>query len=98
PRYIGMLGWAYAKLGSRDEAFKIIAQLKTGSKNDSVAPLDMAAIYAALDQKDDAFKWLQTALEKHSFGMAFVKCAPEFDSLRSDSRYADLLSRMGLPQ
>jgi TolB-like protein/Tfp pilus assembly protein PilF len=97
-RNTGTLGWAYAKLGNKDEALKIIAQLKAGSKNDSGAPLDMAAIYAALGQKDDAFKWLQTALEEHSFGMVFVKCSPEFDSLRSDPRYTDLLRRMGLPQ
>jgi eukaryotic-like serine/threonine-protein kinase len=92
---IGTLGWAYARLGNKEEALKIMAQLK----NDSGAPPDkLAAIYAALDQKDDAFKWLQTALEKHSFGMSFVKCAPEFDSLRSDPRYTNLLRRMGLPQ
>ena len=83
---------------NKDETLKIVAQLKNSSKNDSGAPLDIAAIYAALGQKDDAFKWLQTALEKHPFGMAFFKCVPEFDSLRSDSRYTDLLRRMGLPQ
>jgi adenylate cyclase len=97
PRNTAILAWAYASSGKKDEAFKIIEQLKTG-KDDSRVPLEIALIYASLGENDQAFKWLQTASDKHSFGMAYVKCDGRFDSLRSDPRFQDLLRRMGLPQ
>jgi len=97
PRNTAILAWAYASSGKKDEAFKIIEQLKTG-KDDSRVPLEIALIYASLGENYQAFKWLQTASDKHSFGMAYVKCDGRFDSLRSDPRFQDLLRRMGLPQ
>jgi len=44
----------------------------------------------------EAFLWLNKAYDAH--GLLFVKASPEFDSLRNDPRYSDLLRRMGLPQ
>ena len=59
-------------------------------------PQTVAAAYAGLGDKDKAFLWLNKAYDAH--GLLFVKASPEFDSLRNDPRYSDLLRRMGLPQ
>jgi eukaryotic-like serine/threonine-protein kinase len=95
---IATLAWAYAKVGKNAEAMKIMGQLKRRSKENSRVPLYIAGIYAALGAKDQSFEWLQTASDKHSFGMVYIKCDGQFDSLRSDPRFQDLLRRMGLPQ
>ncbi len=58
----------------------------------------MAVFYAKLNERDEAFRWLEKAFEDRDAGMAFLKVAPEWDNLRSDPRFQDLLRRIGLPQ
>src|SRR6266850_1535731 len=51
-----------------------------------------------LEDKDQAFTWLEKAYEERSFRfLASVKVDPLWDSLRSDPRFADLLCRLSLP-
>jgi len=57
----------------------------------------MATLYASLDQKDQAFEWLERAYQEHNPTLARLKIELEFEGLRSDARYADLLRRIGLP-
>lgn len=52
--------------------------------------------YGRLGDKDQAFLWLNRCYEEGA-GMNFVKFDPAFDNVRSDSRFADLLRRMGFP-
>jgi hypothetical protein len=61
-----------------------------------VPAIEIARIYAGLDEKDQAFEWLEKAYEEHSFVMAYLKADPKWENLRGDPRYADLLRRMGL--
>jgi serine/threonine protein kinase/tetratricopeptide (TPR) repeat protein len=57
----------------------------------------VATDYAMLGDKDAAFAALEKAFATRS-QMFLIKADPEFDNLRSDPRYADLLRRIGLPQ
>ena len=57
----------------------------------------VAADYAMLGDKDAAFAALEKVFADRA-GVVFIKVDPQFDNLRSDSRYADLLRRIGLPQ
>ena len=52
-------------------------------------------VYAALGSKDQAVTWLEEAY-KERFNPS-VLLRPGFDSLRSDSRFQDLVRRIGLP-
>ncbi len=91
------LGRAYAQAGRRAEAEKIIKELQEQARRDYVHPSHLALIYIGLGDKDSAFAWLEKAYAEHSF-LYFLKSDPNFDPLRSDPRFQDLLRRMNLPQ
>ena len=46
--------------------------------------------------KDKAFFRLNEAYDTH--GLLFIRASRNFDSVRNDLRYSDLLRQMGLPQ
>ena len=85
------LACTYGLLGKQDEARKIIVLLKRVPAKNSVS---IAAIYAGLGDKDQAFDWLERAYKERIPTMLDVKINPVWDSLRPDPRYGDLLRRM----
>jgi len=97
PQVLANLGHAYAILGKRDEALKILDQLRESSKQRYVPAYRFAIVYAALGEKDQAFQWLEQSYQNRQ-SMGFLKVDPVFDSLRSDPRFTDLVRRIGFPQ
>jgi tetratricopeptide (TPR) repeat protein len=96
PSMVALLGHAYAAANRRAEAEVILGQLAAQSKQRYVPPYPIAAIYAALGEKDEAFAWLEKAYEGRDSWMDYLKLDPRFDSLRSDVRFGDLLRGMNL--
>jgi Tfp pilus assembly protein PilF len=81
------------------EANAILHDLLKQSKSTYVSKYMIAAIYASLDKKDEAFQYLDQAFQERSSDLIFfIYCDLRIDSLRSDPRFANLLARMGLPQ
>ncbi len=91
------LGQAYAVSGNRDEALKILGELRDRSKDMRLSPYQIAAIYAGLNAKDQAFEWLENAYKESSIWIRYLKVDPGLDPLRSDPRYLDLVRRIGFP-
>jgi len=59
----------------------------------------IAALYADLGDKDEAFRWLNTAYqERDSLSLLGLKTDFLLDPLRSDPRFAELVRKVGLPQ
>jgi tetratricopeptide (TPR) repeat protein len=85
----------YAATGKRDEALKIIAEME---HRPNVSPIGLANIYNALDDKDRTFEWLEKAYAEGTPLLRTLQTGKAWDPLRSDSRFKDLLKRMGLPQ
>jgi TolB-like protein/Flp pilus assembly protein TadD len=92
------LGHLYARAGRRDDAIKILNELKSRSKREFVPSQAFIWIYAALGDKDQAFAWLEKAYEERSDVMTVLEEERAFDPLRSDPRFQDLLRRIGLPR
>jgi serine/threonine protein kinase/Tfp pilus assembly protein PilF len=92
------LGWVYGMAGKRTEALRILQKFNELSSRSYVDFYQVGAIYAGMGDKDRAFESLEKGHIERSDGMVYIKADPFWDGLRSDPRYADLMSRMGLPQ
>jgi TolB-like protein len=96
PRELARIGYVYAVAGKKDEAIKILEEVKglTGERYN--LGTHIAAIYAALGNKDEALVWLKRACDEHEQGVVDLKVDRRFDTLRSDPRFMDLLRRVKL--
>ena len=92
-----LLAYSHARLGERSAALRIIQELTAAAKHSFVPALLFALVYAGLEDKDEAFSWLEKAHEERFYRLAYVKVEALWDPLRSDSRFADLLRRVGIP-
>jgi len=96
PGYRIYLGAAYAKSGERERAQAILKRLETSGSY--VSPGELAVLYAALSEQEQAFASLERAYAAHDAQLQFLQVEPAFDPLRSDLRFQDLMRRVGLPQ
>ena len=90
------LGYGYGISGKRAEALAALKELEGKYEKGRAIGQDLAAVYAGLGDKDQAFAWLEKDFQTRSGLLAWTRWTPAFESLRSDPRSADLLRRMGL--
>ena len=79
----------YALMGRTDDARQMISGVNSPA-------VSVAAVYAALGDRDEAFKILQKAVGERQ-GLVALKEDPPFESLHSDPRWKVLLGRMNFP-
>src|SRR5438477_7546422 len=91
------LAITYARSGQQNEALKIRDQLLQERRTRYVSAQVIAAIYVGLGDKEEAFRWLELAAIEHSGILQWIAFLPEFRPLRPDSRFANLLRRIGVP-
>jgi hypothetical protein len=58
--------------------------------------LEIASIHLALGDQQNAFEFLEKAFNERSFHITYLKIRPDFDSIRNDPRFGDLIRRIGL--
>ncbi len=90
PYYEGSLGHAYGASGNFAQARRVLQSLQSRPADQYVPPYAIALIHAGLGEKDQAFEWLQKAVEDRSTPMVFLRSDPELAGLRSDPRFARL--------
>jgi serine/threonine protein kinase/tetratricopeptide (TPR) repeat protein len=89
-------GRAYLRSGDMANARRTVASLKELSKTRYVAAHRIALAYIGIEDREEAFRWLERAYEERSLRPDFMRVDPWYDDLRSDSRFADLMRRAGL--
>ncbi|HEX9217308.1 MAG TPA: winged helix-turn-helix domain-containing protein, partial [Gemmatimonadales bacterium] len=87
---------AYAVSGRKEEAMKIVRDLESRQSRDSSTESNIALIYVGLGDNARAIIWLNKAYQARFNPSILLR--PVFDPLRSDPRFQDLLSRIGLPR
>jgi TolB-like protein/DNA-binding winged helix-turn-helix (wHTH) protein/Tfp pilus assembly protein PilF len=66
-------------------------------QNDLCVPYDIGVNYIRLGKPDLAFSRISAAIDQKCWESTWMMVDPTLDSIRSDSRYNDLLKRMNLP-
>lgn len=92
------LGRTYAMADQQEEARLVLADLEAGFTTWDT--WFIAQIYAVLGEKDEAFRWLETAAYEHPRHpyVPFIRFSPAFRPLHDDPRFQTLLRRMNLIQ
>jgi hypothetical protein len=78
-------------MGRQGEAQRMISGLNTDV-------ILISAVYAALGDKDEAFRRLEKAVTERSSNLVPIKEDPPLESLHSDPRWKVLLRRMNYPE
>jgi TolB-like protein/tetratricopeptide (TPR) repeat protein/DNA-binding XRE family transcriptional regulator len=92
------LGHLYGTAGNTSEARLIFGELTARSKRGFVPSYDIALVCTGLSWTDQAFEHLSQAYEEKSGWMTYLNVDPRLDTLRTDARFRDLLSRVGLTE
>jgi len=92
------LGWVYALMHDRMKAEEIIRRLGQDARERPDLALEIAIIYSALGEKNEAFAWLEKAYQNRDGGLMLVNSYWYFGQIRSDPRYAELVKKIGLPE
>ncbi len=90
------LGHLEASSGNAAAARRILDELTVARSHRVVSAWGLAALHARLGDVDEAFRWLDVAVEEHATGLVFLRVHPRLDPIRQDPRYQALLRKVGL--
>jgi tetratricopeptide (TPR) repeat protein len=95
PEALAYLGQAYARVGQRDEAQKILARLIDESKSRYVSGYSMALMFMGLGDKDQAIDALERAYQDGAGNDLFtIRVDPMLDDLRGQPRFEALAEKV----
>lgn len=91
-----VLGYALAMSGRTNEARDQLERIKTPPPGERVLPLSAAFVSIGLAEYDDAFEWLERAVQERHRDVLLLDVYEVYDPLRSDPRFDELKERIGL--
>ena len=98
PLMLGWLGMALAQAGHEAEAATLLDRLSEIAKVAYVPPSCFAWIHLGLGNVDDAFSWMDRAIDARDPMMMPIKSFSFLDPLRNDPRVRALLRKMNLEE
>ncbi len=96
PVWLGWLGLGVAQSGDAAEAHGILAQLHAAAEQTYIPASCFAWIHLGLGELDEAFAWMNRAIDERDPMMTPIRSYPFFDPIRTDPRFAVLLRKMNL--
>jgi TolB-like protein len=100
PRTQGLYAVGLFHIGQLAKSNQILNELKQKSNESPVGSpaFHVAMIYAHRGENDMAFQWLEKAYQDHEVEMYWLKVEPPFEPLHNDSRWQDMLDKVGFPK
>ncbi len=96
PELLAHLGYVYAVSGRMADAQKALDELEETSKSGYVPSVYRALVHVGLDQREQAFEWLEKAYQEHDVNLVSLAVEPTLASIRDDPRFTRLLQLMRL--
>ena len=85
-----------ASSGNEAAARSILQELIEARSERVVSAWGIAVLHASLGDVDEAFRWLDVAVQEHATGLIFLRVHPRLDPIRNDPRYQALVHKVGL--
>jgi eukaryotic-like serine/threonine-protein kinase len=86
------LSWALVRSGDKEQAEQVFNRLLQRRRQELVPQVSLAACAANLGRADEAIDWLQRAVRDRCLELIGLNIDPMFDVLRSDERFAGIVT------
>jgi tetratricopeptide (TPR) repeat protein len=101
---VALRGYVFARMGRTNDTWTVLADLDVlSTRGVYVHPTFIARVYAALDNSNEALRWLEKACEDRSeylvntdMGGGNLRVNPAWDKLQTNPRFKELLRKTGL--
>jgi tetratricopeptide (TPR) repeat protein len=94
--FIAWVGYAYGLAGRRDDAVRILDQLKSLASNSYVSPYSFSMVYQGIGDRERWRELVKASLHERSGLLVNLDCAPWNDCIRGDPFCAELRRQIGL--
>ena len=89
-----LLAVGYAMAGRRDDAERLVKEMRSPEHDRPVASYAIALTYVALRDDDRAMGWLETAFRDHDSSLTELAVDPMIDPIRSNPRFQSFAARV----
>jgi len=96
--YKAMLALAYARANQQREATTILNALLNSADQRTVSGFNIACIYLALGNKEQALRQLENGYEQRDVWIKELKAWPWLDELQNEPRYKELMRKLNFPE
>lgn len=96
PESLALMGYGYAMDRKRSKALEMLEKVEKLTEEKYVQPHHLAILHMGLGNINQVFDLLERAFEERVPGLTYLKVWPMFDRIRTDSRYYQLIQKLGL--
>ena len=93
---ISALGYCLGVMGRREEALRILDEVKGRYAQQRTPAYNVARVYAGLGEEDNVIEWLQRDYEDQSGVISWIGSDFEWESYRNDPRFQEIMRNIGL--
>src|SRR6266481_482768 len=89
------LGHLYGRIGRKDEARKILEELRQTREQRYIEAYGLAIVYLGLGDRNETFNWLEQGYrDRDGYYMAVIRIDPVLASLHGDPRFEALAEKI----